>query len=129
MSEKQDKEVPTSFASLFGPAAAQINFDNMTQLCNTDTYTIEGVNYTRRLLKPKDLVAIFQLEKDLEKLKDKNGEVDPIKRLNNVKEQAKIYLKIEDGKNFDTEWENTDIVKMEIVIGACLLNSRGFRKV
>ena len=129
MSEKQDKEVPTSFASLFGPAAAQINFDNMTQLCNTDTYTIEGVNYTRRLLKPKDLVAIFQLEKDLEKLKDKNGEVDPIKRLDNVKEQAKIYLKIEDGKNFDTEWENTDIVKMEIVIGACLLNSRGFRKV
>jgi hypothetical protein len=129
MSEKQDKEVPTSFASLFGPAAAQINFDNMQQLCNTDNYEIEGVKYTRRLLKPKDLVSIFKLEKDLEKLKDKSGEVDPIKRLDNVKEQAKIYLKIEDGKDFDKEWENTDIVKMEIVIGACLLNSRGFRKV
>jgi len=129
MSEKQDKEVPTSFASLFGPAAAQINFDNMQQLCNTDTYEIEGVKYTRKLLKPKDLVAIFKLEKDLEKLKDKSGEVDPIKRLDNVKEQAKIYLKIEEGKDFDKEGENTDIVKMEIVIGACLLNSRGFRKV
>jgi len=129
MSEKQDTKVPTSFADLFGPAAAQINFDNMTQLCNTDTYEIEGVKYTRKLLKPKDLVAIFKLEQDLENAKDKKGEIDPIKRLNNVKEQAKIYLKIEEGKDFDKEWENTDIVKMEIVIGACLLNSRGFRKV
>ncbi len=121
MSENQDKEyqLPKSLASMLGNESAQITFDNMTKLCNAKEYTVEGVTYKRKILKPKELVALFKLQNNLDKIED------PEERMNNVKEQAKICLEgpIEDN------WENTDAVYMEQIVGACLLISKGFRKV
>ena len=45
--------------------------------------------------------------------------------MDNIKAQAQLCL---EGVT-DAKWENTDAVKMEIIVGACLLISKGFRKI
>ena len=117
MSESQDK--PKNAISLLGDTSAQITFDNMTLLCNQAEYEIAGETYKRRILKPKELVALYKLQEALDKIKD------PEKRMQNLYEQAQICL---EGVT-PQKWENTDAVKMEIVLGACLLISKGFRQV
>jgi hypothetical protein len=117
MSESQDK--PESAINRLGNTSAQITFDNMTKLCNQSTYEIAGETYKRRILKPKELVALYKLQEGLDKIKDAE------KRMENLYEQAVICL---EGVTPE-KWENTDAVKMEIVLGACLLISKGFRQV
>ena len=125
MSENKDNTVqpPKDFTTLLGSASAQITFDNMTKLCNQNEYEVEGIKYKRKILKPKELVALYKLQSALDKIDD------PQKRMDNIKDQAKLCLTIQEGKDFDKEWENTDAVMMEIIVGACLLISKGFRTV
>ena len=118
MSESQDNQ-PKNAISLLGNTSAQITYDNMTLLCNQSDYEIAGETYKRRILKPKELVALYKLQEALDKIKD------PEKRMQNLYEQAQICL---EGVT-PQKWENTDAVKMEIVLGACLLISKGFRKI
>lgn len=121
MSESQDKplDIPQSIGNLLGNASAKITFDNMTELCNKNEYTVAGETYKRKILKPKELVALYKLQSELDKISD------PQKRMDNLYQQALICL---DGVTKE-KWENTDAVYMEIVLGACLLISKGFRKV
>ena len=120
MSDKDNTiEPPKDFLTLLGSASAQITFDNMTQLCNQNEYDVAGEKYKRKILKPKELVALYKLQSELEKI------TDPQKRMDNIKAQAQLCL---EGVT-DAKWENTDAVKMEIVIGACFLISKGFRKI
>ena len=121
MSENQDKEyeIPKSLASMLGSESAQITFDNMQKLCNQSEYEVEGIKYKRKILKPKELVALFKLQNAMDKIED------PEKRMDNVKAQAKICL---EGVT-DENWEKTDAVLMETIVGACLLISKGFRKI
>ena len=121
MSESKDNivETPKNIGDLLGSVSAQITFDNMTKLCNQSEYEVAGVKYKRKILKPKELVKLFKLQQEMDKL------TDPEKRLDNIKSQAKVCL---EGVT-DENWENTDAVQMEIIVGACLLISRGFRKI
>ena len=108
-----------TLADLLNVASSQMTFDNMTALCNQSDYTIAGETYKRKMLKPKDLVALNKLQNKLD------GVDDPEKRMDLIKQQAQICL---EGLT-DQKWENTDAGLMEIVVGACLLISKGFRKV
>jgi len=121
MSKVEDKQIepPKNFTSLLGSESAQITFDNMTKLCNEENYTVAGETYKRKILKPKELVALYKLQEQLDKI------TDPEKRMDNIKAQAQLCL---EGVT-DAKWENTDAVKMEIIVGACLLISKGFRKI
>jgi len=113
------KETGKDLGDLLGNASAQITFDNMQTLCNQSEYTIGEETYKRKILKPKELVALYKLQNAMDKIND------PDKRMDNLKEQSKICL---EGMT-DEKFENTDAVKLEIIIGACLLISKGFRKV
>ncbi len=117
MSETDNQ--PKNAFHLLGNTSAQITFDNMTKLCNQDEYEIAGETYKRKILKPKELVALYKLQGKLD------GIADPEKRMANLYEQAQLCL---EGVT-PAKWENTDAVKMEIVLGACLLISKGFRQV
>jgi len=108
-----------TLAELLNIASSQQTFENMQALCNQSDYTIAGENYKRRMLKPKDLVALNKLQNKLDTLDD------PEKRMMCIKEQAMICL---EGLT-EQKWENTDASLMEIVVGACLLISKGFRKI
>jgi len=108
-----------SLAELLNIASSQQTFDNMTALCNQSEYTIAGETYKRKILKPKDLVQLNKLQLKLDTIDD------PEKRMNLIKEQAMVCL---EGLT-EQKWENTDAGMMEIVVGACLLISKGFRKV
>lgn len=123
MSENQDKpfEAPKGIIDLLGGASAQITFENMTKLCNQNEYTVEGVTYKRKILKPKELVALYKLQNELDKIPAN----DPQKRMDNLYQQAQICL---EGVTKE-KWDNTDAVQMEIILGACLLISKGFRKI
>jgi hypothetical protein len=117
MSESQDK--PQSAINRLGNTSAEITFNNMTKLCNQDQYEVAGVTYKRKILKPKELVALYKLQAALDKIED------PEKRMDNLYQQAQICLEGITKEN----WEKTDAVYMEIVLGACLLISKGFRSV
>jgi len=117
-------EIPKSLAFLLGGESAQVTFDNMTKLCNQKEYTISGVEFKRNMLKPKQLVEFMKIQNTLDNTKD------PETRMQLLKEQAQIALTLKDNtKNFDSVWEETDAVYMEIVLGACMLIARGFRKI
>jgi hypothetical protein len=123
---KDTYEIPKSLADLLGGASAQITYENMTKLCNQNEYEIpegSGVKWYRNILKPKQLVTFYKLQQTMDTLKD------PEKRMDNLKLQAQTCLRIADGKDFEKEWEETDAVHMEIVLGACMLIARGFRKI
>lgn len=121
MSEDKDKQSDTSknIGDLLGSASAQITFENMTDLCNKNEYTVAGETYKRKILKPKELVALYKLQSELDKISD------PQKRMDNLYAQAQICL---EGVTKE-KWDNTDAVFMEIILGACLLISKGFRKI
>ena len=124
--DKKDKEfeAPKNLSNLLGNASAEVTFNNMQKLINQNEYEIAGVKYKRKILKPKELVKLYKLQTELDKLND------PEKRMNNIKDQAQLSLMNEDGKPLtDDQWDNTDAVMMEIVVGACLLISKGFRQV
>lgn len=119
MSEENRPFKEMNLGNLLGNASAQVTFENMQALCNQSEYTIGEETYRRKILKPKELVALYKLQNAIDKTND------PEKRMDNLKEQAKICL---EGMT-DEKFENTDAVKLEIVLGACLLISKGFRKV
>ena len=108
-----------SLGELIGIASSQQTFDNMTVLCNQSEYTIAGETYKRKMLKPKDVIALGKIQLKLDVVED------PEKRMDLIKQQAQICL---EGLT-EQKWENTDASLMEIVVGACLLISKGFRKV
>lgn len=106
---------------LLNEATGQKTFINMTKLANQDEYecpTHSGIKYKRRMLKPRDIVALNKLQLALNDL-----DQDPEARMKNIRDQAEICL---DGIT-DEKWEETDASLMEIIIGACILISKGFR--
>jgi len=114
-----ESEKFVSITERLGALSSSITFENMQQLINQSEYTVNGETYKRRMLKPKDLVELNKLQIKLDTLDD------PQKRMDCTKAQAVICL---EGLT-DEKWDNTDVVEMEIVIGACLLISRGSRQV
>jgi len=105
--------------SLLGNESAQITFNNMQKLCNQSSYIVNGVEYKRKILKPKELVKLYKLQNEIDKLEE------PEKRMDNIFQQAQVCLEGVTPEN----WENTDAVQMEIIVGACLLISKGFRQI
>ena len=121
MSQPEDKpfQAPKNILDLIGGASAEITFKNMTKLCNEDVYEVSGEKYKRKILKPKELAKFYKLQQEADKI------TDPEKRMENVFQQAQTVLEGIDKTKFD----NTDIVKLEIIIGACFLITKGFREV
>ena len=109
----------TDLNELLGSESAQVTFENMKKLCALDEYEIAGEKYKRKILKPKELVQLYKLQAELDTLDD------PVKRMDNVKKQA--FLAMEGWT--EAKWDATDAVMAEIVVGACLLISKGFRQV
>ena len=121
MSERpvEQPEKVRDLADRITERSAQITFENMEKLCNQKEYEIAGHTYKRKILKPKELVELFQLQKSLDKV------TDPEKRFDILYKEANICL-----EGITPElWEETDAVMMEQVVSACLLISRGFRTV
>jgi len=118
MSTEQNK--PKTLGGLLGEASSIQTFDNMQKLANQSEYEIAGEKYKRKILKPKELVALNKLQNELPSLEN-----DPEKRMDNIKKQAFICM---EGWT-EAKWENTDAALVEIVVGACLLISKGFRQV
>jgi hypothetical protein len=117
---------PRNLADLLGEASSLQTFENMKKLCNQAEFEVpegSGIKYKRRMLKPKDIVKLGKLQNQL------TDDIDPEKRMDIVKEQAFICLQQPDGKDFNALWEETDASYMEIVVGACILISKGFRQV
>jgi hypothetical protein len=115
-------ERPKDLNYLLGEASSQKTFENMQKLCNQSEYECplgSGIIYKRKMLKPKDLVELNKLQLSLD------ADEDPEKRMENIKKQAKICL---EGLT-DDKWEQTDASLMEIIVGACILISKGFRSV
>lgn len=122
--DKKDKPDTDTGINKISKESSEITFENMQKLCNTNEYEIAGVKYKRKILKPKELVKLYKLQDELEKIRD------PEKRMENIHQEALVCLTNQDGSQItDKQWEDTDAVMMEIVIGACLLISRGFRKI
>ena len=121
MSESQDKpfQAPKNILDLIGGASAEITFKNMTKLCNQDVYEVAGEKYKRKILKPKELAQFYKLQQEADKI------TDPLKRMDNIFQQAQVCLEGITREKFD----KTDIVKLEIIIGACFLITKGFREV
>lgn len=108
-----------SLGELLNIATSQQTFENMQKLTKLNEYEVAGEKYKRRILKPKEIVELNKLQLELD------ASDDPEKRMENIKKQAFICL---EGLT-DEKWDNTDASKMEIVVGACLLISKGFREV
>ena len=121
MSQPEQTNPPPS-PSIWSTEAQQITFDNMQKLSKQDSFQIGEKTYKRRMLKPKDIVALGKLQKKMDgATKDDNEELT----METLKEQAKICL-----VDFtDQEFEEVDVVGLQSVIGACLLISKGFRRI
>jgi len=107
-----------TFADYLNEASAKKTFDNMQKLASQNEYEIpkgSGIKYKRKMLTPTMRIQ-------LEKLQNEIINDDPEKRMENLKQQAMICL---EGLS-DEKWEDTDSVLMEIVVGACLVASKGF---
>ena len=113
-----DGQKVKTLADYLNEASAKKTFDNMQKLASQSEYEIpkgSGIKYKRNMLTPG-------MKTKLEILQNENTDDDPKKRMENLKQQAIICL---DGIT-DEKWEETDSVLMEIVIGACLVASKGF---
>jgi hypothetical protein len=109
---------PKTLNDYLTEASGLQTFENMKKLCNQAEYTVAGQTYKRKMLKPKDVIALGKLQNEMD-------ETDPEKRMENIKKQAFICL---EGLT-EEKWQDTDATYMEIVVGACLLISKGFRQV
>ena len=120
MSQPEQSTPPNP--SIWSTEAQQITFENMQKLSKQDEFTIGDKKYRRRMLKPKDMVQLGKLQKKMdEATKDDNDEL----MMDTLREQAKIVL-----DNFtDAEFDEIDVVGLQATIGACLLISKGFRRI
>src|SRR4030095_1107538 len=114
---------PKTLNDLLGEASSLQTFENMKKLCALNEFEVpanSGIKYKRKMLKPKDMVALNKLQIEMTEL-----DTQPEKRMENIKQQAMICL---EGLT-DDKWDETDAALMEIVVGACILISKGFRQV
>lgn len=108
--------------SIWTTEAQQITFENMQKLSKQDEFKIGDKTYRRRLLKPKDMVALGKLQKEMDAATKADDDEKSMKILG---EQAKIVL-----QDFtDAEFEEIDVVDLQAIVGACLLISKGFRRI
>jgi hypothetical protein len=120
VTDKPNGEAPKTLTDYLSEASARKTFANMEKLSSLKEYEIpagSGIKYKRKILTPKEKVRLEILQNEMDKNPD-----DPQKRMDNIKAQAQICL---EGLT-DEKWEETDAVLMEIVIGACLVASKGF---
>lgn len=103
--------------------AEDVTLGNMRALSGKSEFpdVLEGKTVIRNMLKPKDLIALSKIEKEIMDEKDITDEVY-LKLLNR---QAKICLKDWTQEDFD----NCDVVMLKIVVNACLMMTKGFRRV
>ena len=116
MSSEENKE---SFQKWLDSEGDQIVKENIEKLVQLDEFEIAGKTYKRKMLKPKDIFELQRLDK--EQIDDVN---DPDKQLEILRKQSKICL---EGMS-DTDFDNTDGVKLQNVIAACRIIAKGFRK-
>lgn len=119
---KPSPDPTAGLANIWGQEAQSITYDNMQKLSKQDEFTIGQKTYKRKMLKPKDMVELGKLQKESEQaIRDDNDE----KTMEVLKKQAKIVL-----VDFtDQEFEDIDVVALQSAVGACLLISRGFRRI
>jgi hypothetical protein len=113
---------PKNLQDLLGEASSLQTFENMKKLCALNEFEVpanSGTKYRRKMLKPKDIIELNKIQNEMAE------DIDPEKRMDCIKRQAMICL---EGLTEDA-WEQTDAALMEIVVGACILISKGFRQV
>lgn len=98
----------------------QIVKENIEKLIQLDEYELAGKTYKRKMLKPKDIFELQKLDKEQRDFVD-DAEV----QLRVLRQQAKICL---EGMT-DTDFDNTDGVKLQNVLAACRIIAKGFRKI
>ena len=103
--------------------AEDVTLGNMRALSGKTEFdnVIEGKTVSRNILKPKDLIALAKIEKEIMDEKDITDEV----YLKLLAKQAKICLKDFTQEDFD----NCDVVMLKIVVNACVMMTKGFRRV
>src|SRR5215510_12583769 len=117
---RTDAPSPT-LPNVWTEEATAITYENMQKLSRQNEFQIGSKTYKRRMLKPKDVVALNKLQKKNQEASDKEDEEAAMEIL---KEQAKIVL-----QDFtDQEFDDIDVVLLQSVVGACLLISKGFRR-
>jgi hypothetical protein len=121
--EKDVKKIEYSGATktlpeLINYATSEVTFQNFQALCNQASYEVAGHTYQRKMLTPDDFEKLLTFEEELS-----NPNIKVKRRMAILREQAQICL---DGVT-DELWKKTDVGKMEIIIGACILISKGFR--
>lgn len=103
--------------------AEDVTLGNMRALSGKSEFenVVEGKTVKRNLLKPKDLIALSKIEKEIMDEKDITDEI----YLKLLCKQAKICLKDFTQEDFD----NCDVVMLKIVVNACVMMTKGFRRV
>jgi len=103
--------------------AEDVTLGNMKALSNKSVFPdiVEGKEFKRNMLKPKDLIALGKIEKEI--MADTNIEDEAYLKLLN--KQAKICLK----DWTEEDYLNCDVVMLKIVVNACVMMSKGFRRV
>ena len=113
------EEVKNTFQKWLDTEGDQIVKENIEKLVQLDEFEIAGKTYKRKMLKPKDVFELQRLDK--EQIDNVN---DPDKQLDILRKQSKICLE----EMTDTDFENTDGVKLQNVLVACRIIAKGFRK-
>lgn len=103
--------------------AEDVTLGNMKALSGKTEFpgVLEGKSVIRNMLKPKDLIALGKIEKEIMDEKDITDEV----YMKLLHRQAKICLKDWTQEDFD----NCDVVMLKIVVNACVMMTKGFRRV
>lgn len=108
--------------NLFKEKSDKQTYDNMVFLTNKKAFKIGDKIYSRKILKPIELVEFSKLQYELIKL----GDTEDIEKKLDLLEKIGI-LSLEGFTKED--YENCDILKLEQVIAALFLISKGFCEV
>jgi len=120
---KNNQPDPTlaNVANAWRQEAQDVTLNNMRVLSNRDAFKIGEKEYTRKLLKPKELVQLNKIEKTIGETPD----LDDEKYMEYLFQQAQLCLKDFTQEDFD----NCDVVMLQSVVSACQLATKGFRRI
>ena len=113
--------IDDNMKNLFKGKSDQQTYDNMVFLTNKKAFKIGDKTYSRKILKPRELVDFTKLQGELITIADTDIE----KKLELLEKIGILSL-----EGFTKEdYENCDILKLEQVIAALFLISKGFCEV
>lgn len=103
--------------------AEDVTLGNMRALSGKSEFdnVVEGKTLKRNILKPKDILALGKIEKEI---MDETNITDE-KYFKLLHKQALICLKEWTQEDFD----NCDVTMLKIVVNACVMMTKGFRRV